>query len=125
MTVSGKSSKFHAIESDEGHTGINEAQHVPFVGALRRGRLDWWTLQGGSRMAAHLRVYPDSLETDEVNEQDPSIRIRLGDLLPLLAFAKRNNYLWLQDFLEDEVSITPDLYDVMRSFSVNHHRPSA
>lgn len=75
-------------------------------------------------MAAHLRVYPDSLDTDDGIEQGPSIRIRLGDLLPLLAFAKRNNYLWLQDFLEDEVSITPDLYDVMRSFCASR-RPSA
>ena len=45
-------------------------------------------------------------------------------LLPLLAFAKKNNYLWLQDFLEDEVTVTPDLYDVLRSFC-QHRRPSA
>jgi hypothetical protein len=75
-------------------------------------------------MAAHLRVYPDSLDTDYSEMQEPSIRIRLGDLLPLLAFAKRNNYLWLQDFLDDEVSITPDLYDVLRSFA-SSYRPSA
>jgi len=54
-------------------------------------------------------------EDDEI--QDPTVRIRLADLLPLLAFAKKNNYLWLQDFLEDEVSVTSDLYDVLRSFS--------
>jgi hypothetical protein len=74
-------------------------------------------------MAAHLRVYPDSLEAD-FETPDPCIRIRLGDLLPLLAFAKRNNYLWLQDFLDDEVSVTSDLYDVLRSFSLCQ-RPSA
>ena len=75
-------------------------------------------------MPAHLRVYPASLESDYDETQDPSIRIRLGDLLPLLAFAKRNNYLWLQDFLDDEVTVTPDLYDVLRSFSAQR-RPSA
>jgi hypothetical protein len=75
-------------------------------------------------MAAHLRVYPDSLDTEYDETQDPSIRIRLGDLMPLLAFARRNNYLWLQDFLDDEVSITPDLYDVIRSFCTSQ-RPSA
>lgn len=74
-------------------------------------------------MAAHLRVYPDSGPLGLVDGQDPSIRVRLGDLLPLLALAKRHNYLWLQDFLEDEVQITPDLYDVLRAF--NTHRPSA
>jgi hypothetical protein len=69
-------------------------------------------------MPAHLRVYPEALDSDLDETQDPAIRIRLGDLLPLLAFAKKNNYLWLQDFLEDEVAVTPDLYDVLRSFSV-------
>ena len=76
-------------------------------------------------MAAHLRVYPDSLEDSYSSErQDPSIRVSLADLLPLLALAKRHNYLWLQDFLEDEVSITPDLYDVLRAFN-SCRRPSA
>ncbi len=67
-------------------------------------------------MAAQLRLYASPHETEEVDLQPPSVNIRLGDLLPLLAFAKRNNYLWLQDFLEDEVTVTPDLYDVIRSF---------
>ncbi len=70
-------------------------------------------------MAAQLRVYPASLDSDHAETQDPTIRIRLADLLPLLAFAKKNNYLWLQDFLEDEVTVTPDLYDVLRSFCAN------
>jgi hypothetical protein len=75
-------------------------------------------------MPAQLRVYPASLEMDDAETQDPTIRIRLADLLPLLAFAKKNNYLWLQDFLEDEVTVTPDLYDVLRSFC-QQRRPSA
>ena len=74
-------------------------------------------------MAAHLRVYPDSGPLGLLEVEDPSVRVSLGDLLPLLALAKRHNYLWLQDFLEDEVVITPDLYDVLRAF--NTHRPSA
>lgn len=75
-------------------------------------------------MPAHLRVYPASLDTDDDELQDPSIRVRLADLLPLLAFAKKNNYLWLQDFLDDEVTVTSDLYDVLRSFC-DVRRPSA
>jgi hypothetical protein len=67
-------------------------------------------------MPAQLRLYPGSLDSDYDDAQDPTIRIRLGDLLPLLAFAKKNNYLWLQDFLDDQVTVTPDLYDVLRSF---------
>lgn len=75
-------------------------------------------------MAAHLRVYPDSLEPRAVDRPAPTHRVSLGDLLPLLALAKRHNYLWLQDFLDDEVCITADLYDVLRAFS-SCRRPSA
>lgn len=74
-------------------------------------------------MGAQLRVYPDSPDMEADNIQDPSIRIRLADLLPLLALAKKNNYIWLQDFLEDEVTVTPDLYDVIRSFG-EYRRPA-
>ncbi len=74
-------------------------------------------------MAAHLRVYPESLQLNVSPAQDPSIRVSLRDLLPLLATAKRNNYLWLQDFLDDEVQITSDLYEVITAF--NYVRPSA
>lgn len=68
-------------------------------------------------MPAHLRLYSEDLDSNLDQLQDPAVRIRLADLLPLLALAKKNNYLWLQDFLEDEVAVTPDLYDVLRSFS--------
>jgi len=75
-------------------------------------------------MAAQLRVYPRSSETTYQDCQEPSVRISLGDLLPLLAIAKRHNYLWLQDFLDDEVAVTPDLYEVLRAFRAPR-RPSA
>ncbi len=75
-------------------------------------------------MAAFLRVYPPSLEP-ETEEDSPAARVRvnLGDLLPLLALAQRKNYLWLQDFLDDTVVITEDLYQVLRAF--RYTRPSA
>lgn len=74
-------------------------------------------------MPAHLRVFPTSLETDEPEFMEANVRVRLGDLLPLIALAQRRNYLWLQDFLDDEVAVTSDLYDVLRAFKVQ--RPSA
>jgi hypothetical protein len=64
-------------------------------------------------MALHLRVYPDSFGDEQA---EPTIRVRLADLLPLIAVAKKNNYLWLQDFLDDEVAVTSDLYEVLRAF---------
>jgi hypothetical protein len=74
-------------------------------------------------MAAYLRVYPRSAETDPEPVQAPTIRVRLGDLFPLLAQAHRGNYLWLNDFENDEVGITPDLYEVLTAF--RSYRPSA
>jgi hypothetical protein len=75
-------------------------------------------------MAAQLRLYQGSLETSPDDSPEPSVRVSLRDMLPLIAMAKRHNYLWLDDFLEDEVTITPDLYEVLRAFS-DVHRPSA
>jgi hypothetical protein len=74
-------------------------------------------------MAAQLRVYPSSAEAASADLPAPSVGVRLGDLLPLIALAQRQNYLWLQDFLDDEVRITADLYEVLRAFRA--YRPSA
>jgi hypothetical protein len=82
-------------------------------------------LQGGSFMATHLRVFPHSHESSVCADRpDPTIHVSLGDLLPLLAQAKRKQFIWLQDFLDDEVAITSDLYDVLCAFS-HCRRPSA
>jgi hypothetical protein len=74
-------------------------------------------------MAAHLRVYSCD-DGDTCLESPPAkVRVSLADLLPLVALAHRHNYLWLQDFLDDEVAITADLYEVLRAFQ--YQRPSA
>ena len=54
-------------------------------------------------MAVQLRVYPASQEEPGSDRPPPTVGVRLRDLLPLVALAQRNNYLWLQDFLDDEV----------------------
>jgi hypothetical protein len=74
-------------------------------------------------MATHLRVYPAAVPEEDPEPQAPTVHVRVGDLLPLLAMAARHNYLWLQDFFDDEVAITPDLYEVIRAFRC--HKPSA
>jgi hypothetical protein len=74
-------------------------------------------------MAAQLRVYPSSQEDGYDALPAPTVRVTLGDLLPLVALAQRHNYLWLRDFLDDEVRITADLHDVLQAFRCQ--RPSA
>ena len=66
-------------------------------------------------MALRLKLYnPPAEET--VEQPDPDVRVRLGDLLPLVAVAERMNFIWLKDFLDDEVSVSEDLYEVMQAF---------
>ena len=74
-------------------------------------------------MAAQLRLYDTPDDTDGFSLRAPTVRVQLADLLPLVALAQRHNYLWLQDFLQDEVRITADLYDVLQAFRT--YRPSA
>jgi hypothetical protein len=73
-------------------------------------------------MAVQLRVYPLNSETVASHEQEPSVRVSLGELLPLVALAHRKNYVWLQDFLDDEVAVSADLYEVLRAF--NRQQPA-
>jgi len=73
-------------------------------------------------MAERLRVYP-AQGSDETEQPARSVHVSLGDLLPLIAVARRNHSVWLQDFLDDEVCITTDLYEVLQTF--HNYRPSA
>jgi hypothetical protein len=75
-------------------------------------------------MAAHLRVYAEHDSHASTTKPMPaSVGIRLGDLLPLVALAQKLRFIWLQDFLDDEVRITSDLHDVLQAF--RSVRPSA
>lgn len=68
-------------------------------------------------MAVRLKLYsPPAEEKFEVPDPDPDVRVRLGDLLPLVSMAQRMNFIWLKDFLDDEVAVSHDLYEVMQSF---------
>jgi hypothetical protein len=72
-------------------------------------------------MAAQLRLFNSSSEAEET--PPATVRVSLRELLPLIALARRHNYLWVQDFLDDEVRVTEDLYEVLRAF--RSYRPSA
>ena len=66
-------------------------------------------------MAARLRLY--TAPSDEVEDRPaPEVSVRLGDLLPLAAVAQRMNYIWLKDFLDDEVMVSNDFYEVLQAF---------
>ena len=73
--------------------------------------------------SARLRVFPRPEEDacDEVPA--PNIPIRLMDLYPLLAQAYRDNYVWLRVFVDEELLVGKDLFEVVRAFI--DCRPSA
>jgi hypothetical protein len=71
-------------------------------------------------MGPHLRLFHSPEATTVTAE---TVGVRLGDLLPLLTMAQRFKYSWLKDFLDDEVQISEDFYQVLQEFL--GYRPTA
>jgi len=57
-------------------------------------------------------------------ESKDQVTVSLGEILPLLADAVRNERTWLRDFEQDEVTISTDLYEVILAYQ-HYRRPSA
>ena len=77
----------------------------------------------------HLRVYhgPEesaTLSLQETREHTKTVRVPLGDVLPLLADAVRSERTWLKDFTDDEITLSTDLYEVLLAYQF-YRRPSA
>ncbi|MFM8578680.1 MAG: hypothetical protein ACKOCN_07755 [Planctomycetaceae bacterium] len=53
-----------------------------------------------------------------------TVKVTLGDILPLLADAVASNRTWLSDFEQDEVTLSSDLYDVLQAYR-HFRRPGA
>ena len=78
---------------------------------------------------SQLRVYygPQSDACAAVSTSKNSkeeVQVSLGEILPLLADAVRNERTWLRDFEDDEVTISTDLYEVLLAYQ-HYRRPSA
>jgi hypothetical protein len=52
------------------------------------------------------------------------VTVSLGEVLPLLSDAVRSNRTWLQDFADDDITISADLYEVILAYQ-HFQRPSA
>ncbi len=53
-----------------------------------------------------------------------NVTVPLMEVLPLLAEAIRSERTWLQDFADDEINISMDLYEVLLAYQ-HYRRPSA
>ncbi len=70
-------------------------------------------------MATRLKLYCPPREWKKTRNRCLSRKCepRLGDLLPVVAMGvQRMNFIWLKDFLDDEVAVSQDLYEVMQAF---------
>jgi len=67
-------------------------------------------------MATRLKLYTPEHEEAVTERPEPDVRARPGHPLPLMAMAQRMNFIWLKDFLDDEVAVSTDLYEVMQAF---------
>jgi len=75
---------------------------------------------------SHLRVYygPSVDTSNRPASSKDTVSVALGEILPLLADAVRSERTWLQDFENDEVTISTDLYEVILAYQ-HFRRPSA
>jgi hypothetical protein len=67
-----------------------------------------------------LRVYygPESevVSTVEPQPSDNSVSIPLAEILPALADAVSQGRTWVNDFADDEITISADLYDMILAY---------
>lgn len=86
------------------------------------------TRKEGSLMARNrLRVYygPEEMPTiTEGTSAQQMVKVPVGEVLPLLLEATRSQRAWLEDFSDDEMTISSDLYEVLLAYQ-HFRRPSA
>jgi hypothetical protein len=79
-----------------------------------------------------LRIFCETQESDtEVTQTPPTdhiaskqVTVPLCEIFPLLADAVQSKRTWLEDFGDDEIAISADLYDVIISYQ-HFRRPTA
>ncbi|MFN5757801.1 MAG: hypothetical protein ACK54F_08260 [Planctomycetia bacterium] len=73
-----------------------------------------------------LRVYtgPEAQVLLHDSAAANTVKVSLGEILPLLADAVASNRTWLTDFEADEITISSDLHDVLQAYR-HFRRPGA
>jgi hypothetical protein len=65
-------------------------------------------------MKSHLRIYTGTDESTAISE--PKMTVTLGEISDILADAVLSRRAWLSDFQQDQIQITPDLYEVLTTY---------
>jgi hypothetical protein len=73
---------------------------------------------------SRLRVYYGPRPAQRDGGAAPQrVTVPLGDVLPILADAQRQDRAWVHDFLDDEITISSDLYEVLLAYQ-HYRRPA-
>lgn len=74
---------------------------------------------------SQLRLYdaPAAEKAESPRFEGETVTLAFSEILPLLLDAVRSKRTWLNDFEDDEIRISTDLYDVLMAYK--HFRPSA
>ena len=70
----------------------------------------------------HLKLFRGPEETAHTSED--VVTVSVGEALPLIADAIKNERTWLSDFEHDDITISRDLYEVLSAYQY-FRRPSA
>lgn len=65
-------------------------------------------------MRHRLRLYTGEDEMTAVEE--PKVSIKLGDVSRIIADAARFRRTWLDDFENDQIEISADLYEILSTY---------
>jgi hypothetical protein len=78
--------------------------------------------------ASRLRVYYGPEQAPSAGPATIPLRgqvsLPMGEVLPLLLDAARSQRAWIDDFSDDEISISSDLYEVLLAYQ-HFRRPGA
>jgi len=72
---------------------------------------------------SRLRVFTGPREQLRAGIGPRTVTVPLGDVLPALADATARNRAWVRDFLDDEITISSDLYEVLLAYQ-HYRRPA-
>lgn len=71
-----------------------------------------------------LRIYRGPEEATPATHEPRTVSVPLEEVLPMLVEAFQSRRTWLEDFAQDEVQMSADLYEVLLAYRF-FRRPSA
>lgn len=74
-------------------------------------------------MRHRLRLFTGEDSPSPAADPRLSVRVRLGEISNALLDAARSDRSWLDDFADDEVAVSADLFEVLAAY--RRYRPSA